>query len=77
MMNTTMFDISKIENKKHCIEYFKSIRWKDGVKCPFCDYNSVYEFSDGERFKCKEYKKIFSIKVGLRLLLCGIPAIAL
>lgn len=60
-----MFDINKIESEKHCIEYFKSIRWKDGIiKCPFCDYNSVYEFSDGERFKCKECKKIFSIKVG-------------
>ncbi|MBL0725510.1 MAG: transposase [Alphaproteobacteria bacterium] len=58
------FDFNKIENEKHCIDYFKSIRWKDGVCCPFCSNSSICHFSDGIRFKCKECQKIFSVKVG-------------
>jgi transposase-like protein len=52
------------DNENDCIEYFKQLRWKNGVECPFCNSHSVYHFSDKERFKCKECKKIFSFKVG-------------
>ncbi len=60
----TTFNFDKIENERHCIEYFKSIRWKDGVKCPFCSNSSICHFSDGSRFKCKGCQRIFSVKVG-------------
>ena len=57
-----MIDISAKESE--CIKHFKALRWKNGIECPFCQSHSICEFKDGERFKCKECKKIFSIKVG-------------
>jgi transposase-like protein len=49
---------------KQAIKRFIAIRWKDGVECPFCKSHHICEFRDGERFKCKICKKIFSFKVG-------------
>ena len=59
-----MFNLNKIEDNNYCIEYLKSVRWKNGTECPFCSSHGIYEFKDGERFKCKDCEKIFSIKVG-------------
>ena len=52
------------DNENDCIAFFKKLRWKDGIECPFCKSHSICEFRDGERFKCKGCKKIFSFKVG-------------
>lgn len=53
-----------LNNEQQCTHYFKALRWKNGVECPFCQSHSICEFKDSERFKCKECKKIFSVKVG-------------
>lgn len=49
---------------EQAIKRFIAIYWKDGIECPFCKSHRICEFRDGERFKCKICKKIFSFKVG-------------
>jgi len=38
---------------------WKSIRWKDGIRCINCDCEDYYQLGDG-RYKCKKCGKIFS-----------------
>ncbi len=56
------FDYFKDEQK--CIDYLKTIRWQNGVVCPFCSKHKVYEFKDKKTFKCADCKKRFSVRVG-------------
>ena len=56
--------IKSIRPEGQDIRKFIKLRWKNGVECPFCKSHHICEFRDGERFKCKICKKIFSFKVG-------------
>jgi transposase-like protein len=49
---------------KACIEYLKKLRWKDGIKCPHCNNDNIYEFKDGKTYKCAACRKKFTVKVG-------------
>ncbi len=63
--NTRLSDIARnYSHAKQDIAKFISIRWKNGIECPFCARKNICEFRDGERFKCKDCEKIFSFKVG-------------
>lgn len=63
--NVRLSDIAlSFAPEKQDIARFISIRWKNGIECPFCTRKNICEFRDGERFKCKDCEKIFSFKVG-------------
>src|SRR5690242_1448947 len=48
------------------IEFFRDIRWPNGVKCPTCGSKEVYYISTQRRWKCRNThpKQQFSVKVG-------------
>jgi transposase-like protein len=48
------------------IEFFRDIRWPNGVVCPTCGSKDVYYISTQRRWKCKNThpKQQFSVKVG-------------
>jgi transposase-like protein len=48
------------------IEFFRDIRWPNGVECPTCGSKDVYYISTQRRWKCKNVhpKQQFSVKVG-------------
>ncbi len=47
-----------------CIDHMKSIRWREGEFCPYCNHDKIYHFSNGKTLKCAACKKRFSIRVG-------------
>lgn len=50
------------DNEEKCYEYLESKRFKNGLKCPYCENTErVYRCAD-HRFKCSECKKFFSCK---------------
>jgi transposase-like protein len=48
------------------IEFFRDIRWPNGVECPTCGSKDVYYIKTQRRWKCKNVhpKQQFSVKVG-------------
>lgn len=56
--------ISHFSTEKVCIEYFASIRFKDGEYCPHCAHAKINKFADGKRYRCAKCKKDFTIKTG-------------
>ena len=52
------------KDKKTCLEYFESIRFKNGEFCPKCSCPKIHKYKDGKRFRCSGCKKDFSIKTG-------------
>ncbi|SEI04727.1 IS1595 family transposase [Tardiphaga sp. OK245] len=46
------------------INYFKSISWKNGERCPYCGHDKVYSFATGKVWKCAECRQRFSIRIG-------------
>lgn len=51
-------------DEKVCLEHLKQMRWADGIYCPHCGHEKIYNFSDGKRFKCAACRKQFTAKVG-------------
>ena len=46
-------------------EYFRHMRWPDGVvPCPDCGCKECYYLATQKRWKCKECRRQFSVKVG-------------
>lgn len=58
--------LDRFGNNDACIEHFKSVRWPEGVRCPYCDYDKSYIIEGGRRYKCASKKcfKKFSFTVG-------------
>ena len=50
------------KDEETCVQYFASIRFRDGMYCPHCGYKGVYTFADGKRYRCAKCKRDFSIK---------------
>jgi len=46
-----------------CIEYFRDLRWPDGVRCVHCGEGKVYNLSNGG-FKCAACLKKFTVRNG-------------
>jgi transposase-like protein len=48
------------------IEFFRDIRWPNGVECPTCGSKDVYYLATQRRWKCKNAhpKQQFSVKLG-------------
>lgn len=51
-------------DEQACVDHLRSIRWRDGERCPHCGDARIYHFSDRKTFKCGACKARFSIKVG-------------
>jgi len=61
----SLFDLMKaFPDEQTCIDHLKTIRWRKGAFCPYCDHDQIYEFSDKRTFKCAQCRQRFSIKVG-------------
>jgi transposase-like protein len=79
---TTLQDAIKFfADPDNALKFMVSLRWPDGVQCPHCDHREVSFLSTRRIWKCKGYKKQFSVKVGsiledsplkLETWLCGI-----
>jgi transposase-like protein len=62
----SLFDLlEKFSDEKKCIEYFTSLRFKNGAFCPHCGSNrKIHHFEDGKRHKCADCRKQFTIRIG-------------
>jgi len=53
-----------IPDEEKCFEEFRKIRWRDGVKCPYCGSKEIVKYGHNEkgaqRYKCKNCEKIFN-----------------
>jgi len=45
------------------LDHFKSIRWREGEFCPYCNNEKVYSLK-GNRYQCSQCRNTFSILVG-------------
>src|SRR5262245_12173794 len=48
----------------HCFQFAVSLRWPDGIRCPFCKSTRHSFLSTRHSWQCKSCKKQFSVKVG-------------
>lgn len=51
-------------DKQNAFEFAVSLRWPDGVFCPFCNATEHSFLSTRQLWKCKSCKKQFSVRVG-------------
>lgn len=56
--------IRYFSDEQTCIDTVAVLRWPDGPICPKCGYNEHYYLATQRRWKCKQCKKQFSVKVG-------------
>lgn len=63
-INTLIEFMEFFKDEETCIEYVKSIKFKDGEYCPHCGCKKVYTYKDGKLYKCSKCRKQFTIKVG-------------
>lgn len=47
-----------------CREFFKNVRWPDGVKCPKCGHNRTSELKSRKQFTCLKCRHRFSVTSG-------------
>ena len=51
-------------DKQTAIDFIASLRWLDGVKCPYCQSDNLGYVKTRFIWQCKGCKKQFSVKVG-------------
>lgn len=51
-------------DEQTCIETIAALRWPNGPICPKCEHTEHYYLATQRRWKCKQCKKQFSVKVG-------------
>lgn len=56
--------IQYFKDEQTCIDAVVALRWPDGPICPKCGHNQHYYLATQRRWKCKQCKKQFSVKVG-------------
>lgn len=56
--------IRYFKDEQTCIDAIVALRWPDGPVCPKCGHNQHYYLATQRRWKCKQCKKQFSVKVG-------------
>ena len=55
----------KFPNEQKAIEYFKNLRWKDGViVCPYCGNIDVSRCKIPMPYRCRDCRKHFSVRIG-------------
>jgi transposase-like protein len=56
--------IRYFKDEQTCIDAIVELRWPDGPICPKCGHNEQYYLATQRRWKCKQCKRQFSVKVG-------------
>ena len=51
-------------SEQDCIDYFEERRWKGKVVSPFDPTSKVYKYKKGNKYKCKNTDKYFTVKTG-------------
>lgn len=51
-------------DEQKALNFFVSVRWPDGVTCPYCECRRLSFISTRRVWHCSECKKRFSAKVG-------------
>ena len=63
-LNSLMDAITYFSDPDNALKYLVSLRWPDGVTCPYCGFDRVSFLSTRRIWKCAGCKKQFSVKVG-------------
>ena len=61
---TLLEAIQYFSDEQICIDAVAAMRWLDGPKCPDCDTANPYYIKTQKRWKCRECRRQFSVKVG-------------
>ena len=62
---TSLYDFFEaFPDEQAAIDHLRSIRWRDGEFCPYCESKRVMHFGDKRTHKCHDCRQRFSIKVG-------------
>jgi transposase-like protein len=56
--------IKYFSNEQVCIDAVAQMRWPDGVRCPACNAEEPYWIKTQKRWKCRECRRQFSVKLG-------------
>ncbi len=54
----------RFPTQEDCIKHLESIRWQDGVVCPYCSSSKITSIKDGHRHHCNYCNTSFSVTVG-------------
>jgi transposase-like protein len=63
-METLQEAIQYFSNEQTCIDTFAKMRWPDGVACPACEAKKPYWIKTQKRWKCRDCRRQFSVKLG-------------
>lgn len=61
---TLMQAVKHFADPDICHEFVASLRWPDGVACPYCHSKNIGHIKSRRMFQCKDCRKQFSVKVG-------------
>jgi transposase-like protein len=61
---TLLQAIEYFSDEQVCIDAVAAMRWPDGPICPDCDTGNPYYIRTQKRWKCRECRRQFSVKVG-------------
>ena len=56
--------IKHYSDEQVCIDAVAKMRWPDGPQCPACLAKEPYYLKTQKRFKCRECRRQFSVKLG-------------
>ena len=56
--------IQHFSDEQVCIDAVAKMRWPDGVKCPACLAKEPYYLKTQKRWKCRDCRRQFSVKLG-------------
>jgi len=54
----------KFPDQKSCIDHLESVRWANGVTCPYCGSENNYPRTSDLRHHCNSCQKSFSVTIG-------------
>jgi transposase-like protein len=56
--------IQHFSDEQVCIDAVAAMRWPDGAYCPACLAKEPYYLKTQKRFKCRDCRRQFSVKLG-------------
>ena len=56
--------IRHFSDEQTCIDAVAKMRWPDGVECPSCSAKEPYWIASQKRWKCRDCRRQFSVKLG-------------
>ena len=51
-------------DEESAVKFFESLRWADGVKCPYCGSDNIADCKVPMPHRCRDCRKHFSVRVG-------------